>query len=133
VNFSAIDPVLIRYSACVRYWRRNGSTVVLYISYLNTSRKPNDLVGQEVLYNIFIEFAILLKLIGLIKVCLNETFSTVLVDKLLSDAFHIQNGLKQGNTLLPLLFVSVEYAISKVKENRGVRIEWDTLASGLCC
>jgi hypothetical protein len=32
--------------------------------------------------------------------CLNETYSKLCIDKNLSDAFPIQNGLKQGDALL---------------------------------
>jgi hypothetical protein len=37
----------------------------------------------------------------------------------LSDSFHIQNGLKQGDALSPLIFIfNLEYPIRKVQENR---------------
>jgi hypothetical protein len=51
--------------------------------------------------------------------CLNETCSKFCIDKLLSNKFPIQNGLKQGDALSPLLFNSaLEYAIRKVPENQ---------------
>ena len=50
--------------------------------------------------NILIEFCIPMKLVRLIKMCLNKTYRSVWVGKHL-DMFHIKNGLKQGNALSP--------------------------------
>jgi hypothetical protein len=80
-------------------------------------KKAYDSVKREVLYSILLQFGIPKKLVRLIKLCLNETCSKVCVGKLLSDKFPVQNGLKQGDTLSPLLFnFALEYAIRKVQE-----------------
>jgi hypothetical protein len=51
--------------------------------------------------------------------CLNETYSKVCVGKHLSDSFPVQNVLKQGDALSPLLLnFALEYAIMKVQENQ---------------
>jgi hypothetical protein len=67
-------------------------------------KKAYDSVKREVLYDILLEFGIPKELGRLIKMCLNETYSKVRIGKLLSHKFPIQNGLKQGDALSPLLF-----------------------------
>jgi hypothetical protein len=60
-----------------------------------------------------------MKLVMLIKMCSNETYSKVRVGKHLSESFPIQNGLKQGDALSSLFFnFALEYAISKVQEDQ---------------
>ena len=69
-----------------------------------------------VLYNILIEFGIAMKLIRLIKMCLNETYSRVRLGKHLSDMFLIRHSLKQGHVLSPLLLnFASEYGIRRVQ------------------
>jgi hypothetical protein len=78
----------------------NGTVHQLFTEF----KKACDSVKREVLYNILFQFGIPKKLVGLIKMCLNETYSKVHVSKSLSGKFAIQNGLKQGDALSPLLF-----------------------------
>ena len=70
------------------------------------------------MFNSLVEFDIPMKLVGLMKMCLAETYSRFLVGKNLSDMFPIRNGLKQGVALSPLPFNFVlEYAIMRVQVN----------------
>jgi hypothetical protein len=68
------------------------------------SKKVYDSVRREVLCSTLVEVGIPRKLVGLIKTCLNETYTEMHIGKNLSDTFPIQNGLKQRDALSPLLF-----------------------------
>jgi hypothetical protein len=60
-----------------------------------------------------------MKKVRFIKMCLNETCSKIHVGKHMSDIFPIQNGLKQGDALAPLLFnCPLDCAIRRVEENQ---------------
>jgi hypothetical protein len=52
-----------------------------------------------------------MKVVRLIKMCLNKTYSKVHTGKHLSDNFPIQNGLKQGYALSQLLFSFISFTL----------------------
>ena len=96
-------------------WEYNKVVQQLFTEF----KKAYDLVRRDVLYNILIEFGIPIKLIRLIKMCLNENYSRVQVDKQLFDVFPIKNCFKQGDALSPLFFnCALEDAIRRVQVNQ---------------
>jgi hypothetical protein len=99
----------------VKKWEYNETVHQLFIDF----KKAYDSVRREVLYNNLIESGVPTKLVRLIEMCSNETYSKVCIGKHLSDNFPIQNGLKQGHALSSLLFdFALGYAIRKVQENQ---------------
>jgi hypothetical protein len=60
-----------------------------------------------------------MKLVRLVKMCQNESYSRVGVGKHLPDMFPIKNGLEKGDALSSLLFnFALEYAIRMVQVNK---------------
>jgi hypothetical protein len=72
--------------------------------------KAYDSIRREVLYNILVNFGILVKLIRLVKMCLKETYSRVRVGKLLSDIFIVAPCIlksKTGHSPTNALFIKL--------------------------
>jgi hypothetical protein len=88
VGSVVIDQLLIRFSEFPRYCIKNGSTMRQHQLFIDL-KKAYDSVRRKVLYNILIEFGVPMKLVMLIKMCLNETYSNVRIGKHLSDSFPI--------------------------------------------
>jgi hypothetical protein len=88
VDIDVTGQLLIVYSAFVKYlkkkWEYNEVVYQLFIGF----QKAHDSVRSEFLYNILTEFGIPMKLVNLIKMHLNETYSTVQVGKHWPDVSH---------------------------------------------
>ena len=96
MGFISVDFDLTGHILCIRQvlekkWEYNEAVNQLYIDF----KKAYDSVRREVLYNILIEFGIPMKLVRLIKMCLNETYSRVRVGMNLCDIFPLRNNLKK--------------------------------------
>jgi hypothetical protein len=84
-NRSTTDQIFYIRQILEKKWEYNGTVHQLFIDF----KKAYDSIRREALYNILIEFGIPRKLVGLIKMCVNETYSRVYIGKNLSNKFTI--------------------------------------------
>jgi hypothetical protein len=82
-NRSTTDQIFCICQIPEKKWEYNETVHQLFIDF----KKPYDSVRREVLYIILIEFGVPMKLVRLIKICLNETYSKVRTGKYLSENF----------------------------------------------
>ena len=87
-----------------------------------------------IVYNVLIEVVNLMKLIRLMNMYLNETYSRVRVGKNLSDISSSKNGLKQRKCFKAIDFLlSFRECHQEGSDKSGwIEIKWYTSASGLC-
>jgi hypothetical protein len=61
-------------------------------------------VGGKYCAVLLLSLGYTLELDSVLKMCVNETYSKAFIGTYLSDIFYVPSDLKQGDTLLPLLF-----------------------------
>jgi hypothetical protein len=112
---SVLDQIFWIRQILGKEWEYNEAVHQLFVDF----KKAYDSMRREVLYNIHKEFRIPMKLVRLIILCLNETYSKVHKCKHFCDNFPIQNGLKERGALSPLIFnFTLKYAFRKVQVNQ---------------
>jgi hypothetical protein len=128
------DQLLFRFSAFAKYWRKkweyNETVHQLFVDF----KKAHDSVRREVLYNILIEFGVPMKLVRLIRMCLNGIYSKAHIGKhLFSYPKWSETRRCSVTTAFQLCFRMCHY--EDAGKPGGTEIEWDTSASGLrwCC
>jgi hypothetical protein len=75
-----------------------------------------------------------MKLVRLIKMCLNKTYTTVCIGKYLSDTFSYSKQSETRRCFIAIAF-KLGFRICHQEGPRkpgGAEIEWDTSPSGLC-
>ena len=73
VDFNATGQLLIMHSAVVQYLRKKWEYTDAVYQLLIDFKKACDSVRREVFYNILVEFGICMKMVRVMKMCLNET------------------------------------------------------------
>jgi hypothetical protein len=100
-NRSKTDQILYIRQVLQKKREYNGTMHQPFIQF----QKVYDSVKREVLYNILLEFGVPKKRVGLVEMCLNETYRNIRVGKILSDKFPFQKGPKQGDAPSPFLLI----------------------------
>jgi hypothetical protein len=77
------DQILCIRQILQEMWEYNEAVYQLFIGF----KKACDSVRREVFYTILFEYGICMKLVRIMKMCLNETYSRVRVGKHLSTCF----------------------------------------------
>jgi hypothetical protein len=99
-NRSTTDQNFYIYQILEKNWEYNGTVHQLFIDF----KKAYDSVRREALYNILIVFGTPRELVGLIKMCINETYSRARIGKNLPDKFTMENGLEQRKCFIATAF-----------------------------
>ena len=112
---SATDHIFCIRQITEENWVHNEAVHQLFIDFKGSYVS----VRREALYNILIQFCIPMKLVRLIKMCLNENYRRVRVGKHLSDMLPFRYWLKEEDDLSPLVFdFSLVCAFKRVQVNQ---------------
>ena len=99
-----------------------------YIISLLTSRNPMIQCRGSFCVIFFTESDISMKVVRLVKICLNESYLKLRICRHLSDIFF---SARRCFIVIAFNF-ALENAIRKVQTKRRVEVDWDTSVSGLC-
>jgi hypothetical protein len=86
------DQLRVKFFPFVRNWRKKWGYNETVHELFTDFKKAYDSVRRKVVYKILIQFEVPMKIIRLIKIRLNETYSEARIGKNLSNNFPIQNA-----------------------------------------
>jgi hypothetical protein len=93
----------------------------LYVDF----KQAHDSIQRKKLYTIMYEFGITPKLVRLVRATMTRTEAQVKVQTDLTTTFKIEQGLKQGNGLAPMIFnLVLEYVIRKLPVDANGTLEF---------
>jgi hypothetical protein len=83
-----------------KIWEYNQSVQYLFIDF----QKAYNSIHRDTLWKCMVELTIPATLINMCKACVQKTRSAVRIEGTLSSFFENKTGLKQGDSLSPILF-----------------------------
>jgi len=100
-------------------WEYDIDVYQLYVDF----RQAYDSIDREKLYTIMLDFNIPRKLVRLTRLTMENSESRVNIQGNLTDPFKLNQGLKQGDGLAPMLFnLALEYAARKTTANTNAAL-----------
>ncbi|XP_060518453.1 uncharacterized protein LOC132697176 [Cylas formicarius] len=109
---STIDQVFTIKQIMEKCWEFNKELHQLFVDF----KQAYDNVCRVKLWEVMEELGFPKKLIRLTQICINGAKNKVRIGQELSDIFEVNNGLKQGDAISPLLFnISLEYVVRKAE------------------
>jgi hypothetical protein len=96
-------------------------------------KRVYDSVRREVFYSILIEFGVPMKLVRLIKMCLNETYSKICIGKHLPDKVSCAEWFKTRRCFIAIAFQLCFRICHEEGPERpgGTEMKWDASAADL--
>ena len=107
---SVIDNIFVLKIINEKIWEYNQSIQYLFIDF----QKADDSIYRDTLWKCMEEFKIPKKLINMYKTCVQKTRSAIRTEGTLSSFSENKTGLKQNDSLSPILF---NLALQKVIQN----------------
>jgi hypothetical protein len=130
IKTSPMDQIFYIQQILEKKWEYNGTVLQL----LTDFKKAYGPIKREALHNILPEYGIPKKLVRLIKMCLNETYSKVCVGKNLSDNISYSEWPKTSkcsiNTALQFCLRVCHQESPRKSSQFGIK--WDISVIGLC-
>lgn len=126
-NKSTIDQIFIIRQLAQNTWEFDQELHTLFVDF----KKAYDSTNRESIYKILEHFHIPQKLMELIKTTLNKTMVKVKVGNVLSREVQVNTGLRQGDTLSPIIFNLVLEKVIRmmnITPDEGVKLDGTSIS-----
>jgi len=117
---STIDHILVIRQIIEKYYVYARDLHMIFVDY----KQAYDSIIRKELWRTLAYLGISKKLIILIQMCNTDTYSRIKLKNISSHTFKIENGLRQGDAMSPVLFnLALERVIRKVPRTKDLTLK----------